>query len=87
MPIATSLTTLLEISHPVLLAPMDVIAGSRLVAAVQAMGEINESLSRQHEVAFTLRVVRSTDACSRCSGVDAVWSKASAAMASNTLMR
>ncbi|QDF38486.1 NAD(P)H-dependent flavin oxidoreductase [Bradyrhizobium symbiodeficiens] len=38
MPIATSLTTLLEISHPVLLAPMDVIAGSRLVAAVSRAG-------------------------------------------------
>ncbi|AWM07989.1 NAD(P)H-dependent flavin oxidoreductase [Bradyrhizobium symbiodeficiens] len=38
MPIATSLTTLLEISHPVLLAPMDVIAGSRLVAAVSCAG-------------------------------------------------
>ncbi|MBB4382773.1 nitronate monooxygenase [Bradyrhizobium sp. Rc3b] len=38
MPIATPLTTLLEISHPVLLAPMDVIAGSRLVAAVSGAG-------------------------------------------------
>ncbi|MBB4397713.1 nitronate monooxygenase family protein [Bradyrhizobium sp. ERR14] len=38
MPIATPLTTLLEISHPVLLAPMDVIAGSRLVAAVSGVG-------------------------------------------------
>jgi nitronate monooxygenase len=38
MPITTSLTTLLEVSHPVLLAPMDVIAGSRLVAAVSRAG-------------------------------------------------
>lgn len=38
MPITTSLATLLEISHPVLLAPMDVIAGSRLVAAVSRAG-------------------------------------------------
>ncbi|MGY4514424.1 NAD(P)H-dependent flavin oxidoreductase [Bradyrhizobium sp. USDA 3650] len=38
MPIATSLTTLLEIEHPILLAPMDVVAGSRLVAAVSRAG-------------------------------------------------
>ena len=38
MPIATSLTRLLEIEHPILLAPMDVIAGSRLVAAVSGAG-------------------------------------------------
>ena len=38
MPIATPLTSLLEINHPVLLAPMDVIAGARLTAAVSAAG-------------------------------------------------
>ena len=38
MPIATSLTKLLEISHPILLAPMDIIAGSRLVTAVSRAG-------------------------------------------------
>src|SRR5689334_25218649 len=38
MPLATSLTTLLGIRHPILLAPMDVIAGSRLVAAVSRAG-------------------------------------------------
>ncbi|MBW7965801.1 nitronate monooxygenase family protein [Bradyrhizobium sp. BR 10261] len=38
MPIATPLTRLLEIKHPVLLAPMDVIAGSRLVTAVSSAG-------------------------------------------------
>lgn len=38
MPMTTSLTTLLEIAHPILLAPMDVIAGSRLVAAVSRAG-------------------------------------------------
>lgn len=38
MPIATPLTSLLEINHPVLLAPMDVVAGSRLVAAVSRAG-------------------------------------------------
>ncbi len=32
MPIATPLTQLLGIKHPILLAPMDTIAGSRLVA-------------------------------------------------------
>ena len=34
----TSLTTLLEIAHPILLAPMDVVAGSRLVASVSRAG-------------------------------------------------
>jgi nitronate monooxygenase len=38
MPIATPLTSLLEIRHPILLAPMDVVAGSRLVAAVSRAG-------------------------------------------------
>lgn len=38
MPIATSLTTLLDIKHPILLAPMDVLAGSRLVTAVSDAG-------------------------------------------------
>ncbi|POA48713.1 nitronate monooxygenase, partial [Pseudomonas sp. FW507-12TSA] len=38
MPIATPLTTLLGIKHPVLLAPMDIIAGSRLVRSVSRAG-------------------------------------------------
>ena len=38
MPISTSLTSLLGIRHPVLSAPMAIIAGSRLVAAVGEAG-------------------------------------------------
>jgi nitronate monooxygenase len=38
MPIATPLTTLLGIKHPILLAPMDVIAGARLTMAVSGAG-------------------------------------------------
>lgn len=38
MPIATDLTALLGIRHPVLLAPMDTISGSRLVRAVGEAG-------------------------------------------------
>ena len=38
MPIPTSLTALLEIRHPILLAPMDLIAGARLTSAVSAAG-------------------------------------------------
>jgi len=38
MPIATPLTALLGIKHPVLLAPMDTLAGSRLVWAVSGAG-------------------------------------------------
>src|ERR1700754_2663625 len=38
MPITTPLTTLLGIKHPILAAPMDVIAGARLTAAVSAAG-------------------------------------------------
>jgi nitronate monooxygenase len=38
MPISTPLTELLAIRHPILLAPMDVVAGARLAAAVSAAG-------------------------------------------------
>ena len=38
MPIATPLTSLLGIKHPVLLAPMDTLAGARLVRAVSEAG-------------------------------------------------
>src|SRR5215470_19895972 len=38
MPITTPLTTLLGIKHPILLAPMDVIAGARLTMAVSSAG-------------------------------------------------
>jgi nitronate monooxygenase len=38
MPISTELTERLGIQHPILLAPMDVIAGARLVTAVSAAG-------------------------------------------------
>ena len=38
MPIRTSLTKRLNISHPILLAPMDVVADARLTAAVTAAG-------------------------------------------------
>jgi nitronate monooxygenase len=38
MSIATPLTVLLGIQHPILLAPMDVIAGARLTAAVSSAG-------------------------------------------------
>ena len=38
MSLSTPLTTLLKISHPILLAPMDVVADARLTAAVSAAG-------------------------------------------------
>jgi nitronate monooxygenase len=38
MAISTSLTELLGVQHPILLAPMDVIAGARLVTAVSGAG-------------------------------------------------
>jgi NAD(P)H-dependent flavin oxidoreductase YrpB (nitropropane dioxygenase family) len=38
MPIETALTARLGITHPILSAPMDVIAGARLVAAVSEAG-------------------------------------------------
>jgi nitronate monooxygenase len=38
MPITTPLTTLLGIEHPILLAPMDFIAGARLTMAVSSAG-------------------------------------------------
>jgi len=38
MPISTPLTTRLGVKHPILLAPMDVIAGARLTTAVSSAG-------------------------------------------------
>ena len=38
MPITTPLTSLLGITDPILSAPMDVIAGARLTAAVSGAG-------------------------------------------------
>lgn len=38
MPLSTPLTSLLRIRHPILLAPMDVIAGARLTTAVSGAG-------------------------------------------------
>jgi nitronate monooxygenase len=38
MPISTPLTTLLDVKHPILSAPMDVIAGARLTMAVSEAG-------------------------------------------------
>jgi nitronate monooxygenase len=38
MPISTSITKLLGISHPIVLAPMDLVADARLTAAVTAAG-------------------------------------------------
>src|SRR6201984_3004100 len=38
MPIDTALTSLLGIKHPILLAPMDVVSGARLAAAVSNAG-------------------------------------------------
>src|SRR5947207_15962964 len=38
MPIATRLTELLRVEHPILLAPMDVIADGRLAATVSRAG-------------------------------------------------
>jgi len=38
MPIRNRLTKLLDIEHPVLLAPMDLVSGGRLAAAVSQAG-------------------------------------------------
>ena len=38
MPLATRVTKLLAIEHPILLAPMDIVSGGRLAAAVTAAG-------------------------------------------------
>jgi nitronate monooxygenase len=43
MPLSTSLTTRLGIAHPILLAPMDVVADARLTAAVSAAGGLGAS--------------------------------------------
>ena len=38
MPLTTPLTRLLGVQHPILLAPMDVVAGTKLVRAVSGAG-------------------------------------------------
>ena len=38
MPLVTEITRRLDIGHPILLAPMDVVAGARLTAAVSIAG-------------------------------------------------
>jgi nitronate monooxygenase len=43
MPLSTSLTNRLGIAHPILLAPMDVVADARLTAAVSAAGGLGAS--------------------------------------------
>ena len=48
MPISTDLTALLGIRHPVLLAPMDTISGSRLTRAVSEAGGVRESSHGYH---------------------------------------
>ena len=68
MPIETSLTVLLGIRHPILLAPMDVIAGARLATAVSAAGGFgilgggygDEAWLRQETAKFKQRANPST---------------------------
>ena len=46
MPIATPLTGLLGIKHPIMLAPMDLIAGARLTGAViEAGGSVSSAVA------------------------------------------
>ena len=64
MPITTPLTQLLGIKHPILLAPMDTIAGSRLTRAVVDRNAMNGSvsihtLSPSHARVETLFIQRS----------------------------
>ena len=54
MPITTDLTALLGIRHPVLLAPMDTISGSRLTRAVSAAGGFGILGTMQRDVRETL---------------------------------
>jgi len=64
MPITTGLTTLLGIKHPILLAPMDVISGSRLVSAVSEAGGFGILGGGYGEKAW---LERETSALKRCS--------------------
>jgi NAD(P)H-dependent flavin oxidoreductase YrpB (nitropropane dioxygenase family) len=43
MALSTELTRTLGIKHPILLAPMDVISGGRLTAAVSLAGTVRET--------------------------------------------
>jgi NAD(P)H-dependent flavin oxidoreductase YrpB (nitropropane dioxygenase family) len=48
MAISTRLTELLRIAHPILLAPMDVVADGRLAAAVSRAGDFGMMARNQH---------------------------------------
>jgi nitronate monooxygenase len=77
MPITTGLTTLLGIKHPILLAPMDVISGSRLVSAVSEAGGFGILGGGYGEKAWLERETATLKRCSAPFGIGFItWSLA-----------
>jgi len=77
MPIATSLTALLGIKHPILLAPMDVISGNRLVCAVSEAGGFGILGGGYGEKAWLEREAVSLKSCKAPFGIGFItWSMA-----------
>jgi nitronate monooxygenase len=77
MAIATVLTTLLGIRHPILLAPMDVISGSRLVAAVSEAGGFGILGGGYGDMAWLERETASLKQCKAPFGIGFItWSLA-----------
>src|ERR1700733_878777 len=77
MPISTSLTALLGVPHPILLAPMDVIAGAGLVTAVSEAGGFGILGGGYGEQAWPGRATAELKQCPAPSGVGFItWSLA-----------
>src|SRR3984957_11414231 len=77
MPISTSLTALLGVPHPILLAPMDVIAGAGLVTAVSEAGGFGILGGGYGEQAWLEREIAKLKQCTAPFGVGFItWSLA-----------
>jgi nitronate monooxygenase len=77
MPISTSLTALLGVPHPILLAPMDVIAGARLVTAVSDAGGFGILGGGYGEQAWLEREIAKLKQCTAPFGIGFItWSLA-----------
>src|SRR5579863_1599589 len=77
MPIKTQVTSLLGIQHPILLAPMDVISGARLVTAVSEAGGFGILGGGYGETSWLERETARLTACQAPFGIGFItWSMA-----------
>jgi nitronate monooxygenase len=68
MPIDTPLTALLGVRHPIVLAPMDLVAGARLTEAVSRAGAFGILGGGYGDRAWLERETESSDPAPRRSG-------------------